>query len=63
MLKMRFDGKRLLGMAVSPETSSKKWDLGDVVLRRFISKMGVSPETSSKNEIPRDLAKSSKSSK
>ena len=51
---------RLLKMSVSPETSSKNWDLGDVVLRRFLLKMELSLHTSSKNddvEIGREIAR------
>ena len=46
--------------AVSLETSSANRDLGDVVLIRFMLKMGVSPDTSSKNgdiEIGREIAR------
>ena len=47
-------------MGVSLETSSKNWDLGDVVLRRFLLKMELSLHTSSKNddvEIGREIAR------
>ena len=36
-------------MGLSPETSSKKWDVEKAALRPLILKISVSPETSSEN--------------
>ena len=40
---------RILGMGVSPETSSQNGHVGGYRLRRLMLKMSVSPETSSQN--------------
>ena len=45
-------GREIFGsskMGLSPETSSKKWDVEKAAFRPLMPKMSVSPETSSEN--------------
>ena len=49
MLKLVAKLLDLRKMALSPETSSKRWDVGTAALSPLMFKISVSPETSSQN--------------